>query len=203
MLRCAGLEDKNEEEFLGMCVAPWLLKEGTSAAAEICIAFIEGVERCSRMSSIWKRRQERNPRAMLMALDEAPLVKCVDGVRRLINECMDPDDPDLRVIYGNNDSAELYPMETYRTPEILKVLRHAGMSSLGDGESFCKAVEHIARQPCGLDRGPTAPMLAGARHLLSYLASRSPSQLNWSNEHFSRVVSLRSFFDSLGVWSIL
>ena len=50
---------------------------------------------------VWKRRQERNPRAMLICLEEAPLVECVDGVRRLVRECMDPDDPDLRAVYGN------------------------------------------------------------------------------------------------------
>jgi hypothetical protein len=192
LLRCAGLEDKNEEEFLGRCIAPWVLHEGASAASEICVAFIEGVERCSRNSSIWKRRQERNPRAMLTALDEAPLVECVDGVRRLVSECMDPDDPDLHVIYGSSNSADLYPIEIYRKPEAIKVLRKAGMSSLGDGESFCKAVEYIARQPRGPNGSPTATAIAAARHLLLYIVGRSSDskpKLNWSNDHFARVAS--------------
>lgn len=38
-------------------MAPWLLQEGTAAATEVCVAFIEGVERCSRIESVWKRKQ--------------------------------------------------------------------------------------------------------------------------------------------------
>jgi hypothetical protein len=38
LLRAAGLEDKHEEEFIGRCVAPWLLQEGTAAAAEVCLS---------------------------------------------------------------------------------------------------------------------------------------------------------------------
>jgi hypothetical protein len=63
----------------------------------------------------------------------------------------------------------------------------ASHSSLGDGESFCKAAEYIARQPARPDGSPTPATLAGARQLLSYLVGRSTSQLNWSNDHFARV----------------
>ena len=63
----------------------------------------------------------------------------------------------------------------------------ASRSSLGDGESFCKAAEYIARQPARPDGSPTPATLAGARQLLSYLVGRSTSQLNWSNDHFARV----------------
>lgn len=56
--------------------------------------------------------QERNPRSMIVTLAEAPICECVDGVRRLTSECMDPDDPDLRAVYGRFCSDQTLYNET-------------------------------------------------------------------------------------------
>ena len=187
LLPAAGLKG-HEEEFLGECIAPWLLQEGADSPRAVCVAFIAGVERCSRVESVWKRKQERHPRSILQALADAPLVECVDGVRRPIEACMDPDDPDLRAVYGSSDSASLYPRTEYREAESLKVLRKAGMSSLGDGASFVQAARYIASRPPHPDTGePTRETLAGARQLLSYLVQRSTKELRWSNTDFMQV----------------
>ena len=187
LLPAAGLKG-HEEEFLGECIGPFLLQEGAESPRAVCVAFIAGVERCSRVESVWKRKQERHPRSILQALADAPLVECVDGVRRLIAACMDPDDPDLRAVYGSRDSASLYPRTEYREAESLKVLRKAGMSSLGDGASFVQAARYIASRPPHPATGePTRETLAGARQLLSYLVQRSTKELRWSNTDFMQV----------------
>jgi hypothetical protein len=192
LLAIANLTGKHEEEFIGGCVAPFLLQQaamGADVHETVCVAFIEAVERCSRLESMWKRKQERNPRTIIAALTEVPLVLCADGVRRLSSEVMDPADPDLRAVYGNNDSAELYPSQAYQSLAALKVLRKAGMSSLGDGNSFVRAAQHIARQLPDDQGHPTAETLSGARQLLSFLVARSASSLQWSNEHYAQVAA--------------
>jgi hypothetical protein len=189
VLTAANLTNVSEEEFLGACLAPWLMQHGQEAHEMVCVAFLEAVERCSRVDSIWKRKQERYPRAIITVLSEVPLVRCVDGKKRLIQECMDPYDPDLRAVYGSSDSSELYPESTYCTDAVLKVLRHAGMASLGDGAAFVRAAKHIARQPPDEDGRPTEQTLVGARQLLAFLTARSASSLQWSNAEYQSVAA--------------
>ena len=84
VLTAANLTNVSEEQFLGACLAPWLMQHGQEAHEMVCVAFLEAVERCSRVDSIWKRKQERYPRAIITVLSEVPLVRCVDGKRRLL-----------------------------------------------------------------------------------------------------------------------
>jgi hypothetical protein len=173
LLKVVNCQPCTEEHYLGLVVH--FVREETCPVG-VNIAFLEGVERCSRVESIWKRKQERGCRAIIDALETAPLVVCEDGRRRMISETMDPSDPELQKIFGTGSAAK-YPIDAYAG--CLKVMRKAGMCSLSDGEAFVQAMRAVTQ----------TNNVAGARVLLHFLTTLQSSQtkLNWSNEHYTAV----------------
>eukprot|EP01052_Picozoa_sp_SAG31_P013458 SAG31_NODE_809_length_11922_cov_15.915504_6_plen_1351_part_00 len=172
LIRIAQCRPSEEEMFISDILPQFLQQQ--NCAVELCVAFLEAVERCSRgVESLWKRKQERRAKRILDVLHSSQLILCDDGNRRTIRETIDPDDPELELIYSSH-SAERYPADAYRRPDILKVMRKAGMGSLSDGDTFVQAARFVASKG----------HIDGGRVLLLYLAKRT-QKLSWSNAHFA------------------
>ena len=104
---------------------------------QVCLALLKAVVRAAPWKNPMKTTQ------LLEPLKKLPLIMFPDGTRLQCKDIYDPADKLLQEICG---ATLTYPPNCYRDPDILKVLRHAGMRNLANADCFIMAAKECATQ---------------------------------------------------------